>query len=196
MKTSVVSSWRSRSPEPRRSPLSSTRRASLRVSDDVGLERALAEPSRAAATRAASALEADQLRVAAGARREALRADVQRLEEVRLAGAVRAVEEDDARLESELERGIRAEVAERDVADDQPASRMGMIRYQKLSSGRRDEAGAQAIDELELHGVAGDRLEAVAQEVRVEADLELLAGVLDRERLGRLADVLGLRGDR
>ena len=43
---------------------------------------------------------------------------------------------------------------------------------------------------------AADSLEAVSQEVRVEADLELLARVLDRERLRRLADVLRLRGDR
>ena len=40
--------------------------------------------------------EADQLRVAAGARREPLRADVERLEEVRLPGAVRAVKEHDS----------------------------------------------------------------------------------------------------
>ena len=64
--------------------------------------------------------EADQLRVGARARREALRADVQRLEQVRLAGAVRPDDEHEPRLEVEVEPGVRAEVAERDVRDDQP----------------------------------------------------------------------------
>ena len=76
----------------------------------------------------------DQLRVRARARREALRADVERLEQVRLAGAVRAGDEDEPRLERELQPGIRPEVAERDLGDDQPASLIGMIRYQNESS--------------------------------------------------------------
>ncbi len=41
--------------------------------------------------------------------------------------------------------------------------------------------------------VGRDGLETVPEEVRVEADLELLARVVDRQRLGRLADVLRLR---
>jgi hypothetical protein len=58
---------------------------------------------------------------------------VQRFEEVRLAGAVRAGDEDEAGLQRELEPFVRAEVAERDVPDDQalpvyPASLIGMIR--------------------------------------------------------------------
>ena len=77
---------------------------------------------------------ADQLHVGARAGREALRADVQRLEEVRLAGAVRPRDENEPRLERELEPGIRPEVAERDLGDDQPASLIGMIRYQNESS--------------------------------------------------------------
>ena len=48
-------------------------------------------------TRAAACAEADQLRVLPGPRREALRPDVERLEQVRLAGAVRPDDEDDAR---------------------------------------------------------------------------------------------------
>ena len=51
------------------------------------------------------------------------------------------MEQDDPGLEAQLERGVGTKVAERDVADDQPASRMGMIRYQKLSFRERDEAG-------------------------------------------------------
>jgi hypothetical protein len=73
--------------------------------------------------------EADQLRVLPGARREALCGDVQRLEQVRFADTVRPDDEDDARLERELQRCVRAVVAERDPVDDQPASRIGMIRY-------------------------------------------------------------------
>ena len=47
--------------------------------------------------------EADQLRIVSRARREALRRDVQRLEQVRLAGTVTADDEHDAGVEPELE---------------------------------------------------------------------------------------------
>ena len=77
--------------------------------------------------------EPDESRVAARPRREALRPDVQRLEEVRLARAVRAHDEDEARREIEIEPRIGAEVSERRRPNDQPASRIGMIRYQKSS---------------------------------------------------------------
>jgi hypothetical protein len=80
--------------------------------------------------------EADQLAVGARARREALRAEVQRLEQVRLAGTVLPNYEDDSGSEVEVERRVGAVVSERDVPDDQPgpsatqpASRIGMIRY-------------------------------------------------------------------
>jgi hypothetical protein len=53
---------------------------------------------------------------------------VQRLEQVRLAGAVRADDEDEAGLQLQLERVVRAEARERDQRDDQPASLIGMIR--------------------------------------------------------------------
>jgi hypothetical protein len=77
--------------------------------------------------------EADQLPVGARPRREALRRHVQRLEQVRLAGAVLADDEHDSAGEPELESGVRAVVPERDALDDQrgryPARRIGMIRY-------------------------------------------------------------------
>jgi hypothetical protein len=44
---------------------------------------------------------------------------VQRLEQVRLAGSVRAGDEDEARLQRELEPLVAAEVAQRDAPDDQ-----------------------------------------------------------------------------
>jgi hypothetical protein len=63
--------------------------------------------------------EADQLRVVARSRRESLRADVERLEEIRLACAVRPRDEHDPGLELELEACVRAEVALRDFAGDE-----------------------------------------------------------------------------
>jgi hypothetical protein len=44
---------------------------------------------------------------------------VQRLEQVGLAGAVLADDEDDARTERQLEPRVGAEAVQRDVADDQ-----------------------------------------------------------------------------
>jgi hypothetical protein len=64
--------------------------------------------------------EANQLCVGPRPRRKTLRADVQRLEQIRLAGAVRAGDEDEARFELQVEPGVRADVPERDGADDQP----------------------------------------------------------------------------
>jgi hypothetical protein len=57
-----------------------------------------------------------------------LRADVQRLEEVRLAGAVRPDGENEPGSQLELESLVGAEVSEPDVLDDQPGSRIGMIK--------------------------------------------------------------------
>jgi hypothetical protein len=48
-----------------------------------------------------------------------LRADVQRLEQVRLAGAVRPDDKNQTRLETEVEPCVGADVAQRDFADDQ-----------------------------------------------------------------------------
>jgi hypothetical protein len=64
--------------------------------------------------------EADQVALDAGAGREALRADVERLEQIRLAGSVLADDEDDSGGELEIEGAVRAVVPERDAADDQP----------------------------------------------------------------------------
>src|ERR1044072_1680694 len=73
---------------------------------------------------------------------------MERLGEVRLACAVRAVQEEEARRQLEPERCVRAEVWKRDVADDQPARRMGMIRYQKLSSGAAISPGRSRLMSL------------------------------------------------
>jgi len=67
------------------------------VQDDVEVERRAAPFASQGDSRAFTA-EANQARVGAGARREALRADMQRLEQVRLAGAVRADDENETRL--------------------------------------------------------------------------------------------------
>ena len=146
----------------------------------------------------------DELRVLARAEREALRRDVDGLEQVRLARAVGAGDEDEARLESELEPGVRPDVAERDVRDDQPACPGESLAREadrhdqvpeRVAVGA-EQAGSKRVDQLQLHVVGGDGLEALAQELRVEADLERLSVVADRERLAGLADVLALRGDR
>ena len=70
--------------------------------------------------------EADQLRVGTCARREALRPDVERLEQVRLAGPVRTDHEHEPGLQLELEPSIRAEISQRDLVDDQPAPRASL----------------------------------------------------------------------
>jgi hypothetical protein len=64
----------------------------------------------------------------AGARRKALGAHVQRFEQVGLAGAVRADDDNKALAKLELEGDVRAKAPERDPLDDQPASLIGMIR--------------------------------------------------------------------
>jgi hypothetical protein len=63
--------------------------------------------------------EADQLRVNARARREALRPDVQRFEQVRLADAVRSDREDETRPQVELEPLVRPEASELERLDNQ-----------------------------------------------------------------------------
>jgi len=70
------------------------------------------------------------------------------LEQVRLPGSVRPRDEHDSGFELQLEPGVRAEVPERDLADDQPASRIGMIRYQKLSSGDTIRPGRRGLISL------------------------------------------------
>jgi hypothetical protein len=58
------------------------------------------------------ATEANQLRVDPRPRRETLRPHVQRLEQVRLAGAVWTGHEHEPRLQLEIEPGVGAEIAE------------------------------------------------------------------------------------
>ena len=67
-----------------------------------------------------SRAETHEVRVRARPRREALGPEVQRLEQVRLAGSVRAYDEHQAGLEAELQIRVRAKVSERDGVDDQP----------------------------------------------------------------------------
>src|SRR5262249_7845143 len=71
----------------------------------------------------ASLAGANHARVGPRARRETLSAEMDRLEEVRLAGPVLARHEDDARPETPVERRVRAEVPERDVRDEQTTRR-------------------------------------------------------------------------
>jgi len=73
---------------------------------------------------------------------------MERLEQIRLADTVRSMHQHDPRLELQLEARVRAEVAKRDLADDQPARRMGMIRYQKLSSGEVMSPGRNGLMSL------------------------------------------------
>jgi hypothetical protein len=63
--------------------------------------------------------EADQVAVGARPRAEPLSADVERLEQIRLAGAVLADDQDDARTKLEIEPSVRAVLAKRDGVDDQ-----------------------------------------------------------------------------
>jgi hypothetical protein len=78
-------------------------------------------------------------------RTEALRADVQCLQEVRLPRAVSPGYEDQPGPERKLEPGVRPELAERDLVDDQPARRIGMIRYQKLSPSAVSKPGRSGL---------------------------------------------------
>ena len=82
------------------------------------------------------------------------------------------------------------------MLDDQPARRIGMIRYEKFSASERRRPGRSGLISCSAISSVVDRLEPVAQELRLEPDLERLAGERHRQRLLRLADVLGLRRDR
>src|SRR3954462_2788304 len=59
---------------------------------------------------------------------------------------------------------------------------------------RLDQSRSQRADQLEDEILGLRALETVAEELRVEADLERLAVERDGQRLARLADVRGLRG--
>jgi hypothetical protein len=64
--------------------------------------------------------EADELRIGAGPRREPLRPDVQRLEQVGLPRTVRSDDEHQPRFQVEVETSVRPNVPKRDRFDDQP----------------------------------------------------------------------------
>jgi hypothetical protein len=94
---------------------------------DLGLERRACFLSRQADP-CGRLPEAHKPWLRARARRKPLRSDMERLEQVRLPDPVRARHEHYTRNEGELELWVGAEVSERDVRDDQPASLIGMIR--------------------------------------------------------------------
>src|SRR6185437_7511857 len=67
--------------------------------------------------------------------------------------------------------------------------------HEVAGAGRFDQTGAQWADQLEDQLVGLDALEAIAQELGVEADLEWLAAKRHGHGLAGLADVGGLRRD-
>ena len=111
MKTSVWTRDRNSSAEDTAAPLSRIRFASRAETRTSVSTWTLAAPARDAG-RAVRGAVADELRVLARPEREALRRDVHRLEEVRLARAVRPRDEHEPGLELELEPFVRADVAE------------------------------------------------------------------------------------
>ena len=108
VKTSVGNSRRSASLEASRAPSSSAAFAVARRRASTRTSCATPPRSSSSATSAAALAEADQLGVRARARREPLRAEMERLEQVRLAGAVLAHDEHDPGREREVERGVGA----------------------------------------------------------------------------------------
>src|SRR5215212_8906577 len=60
---------------------------------------------------------------------------------------------------------------------------------------RLDQARPQRADQLQGQLLRLGALEPLTEELRVEADLELLTGERDGQRLARLADVRRLRRD-
>jgi hypothetical protein len=59
-----------------------------------------------------------------------------------------------------------------------------------------DETRPKRTDQLHADTVVRDRLEPVAEELGIEADLDRLTRVGDRERLMRLTDILCLSRNR
>src|SRR5688572_25413624 len=86
-------------------------------------------------------------------------------------------------------------MAERLSASDVQADRHQEIE-EAAAVGRLDQTRAQRRDQLEQDVARVDRLESVAQELRVEADLQRLAMEWHRQRLARLTDVGGPRRHR
>src|SRR5262249_54714682 len=98
--------------------------------------------------------EPDQVRVASCARREPLRRDMQRLEQVRLADAIRADGEHEPWAKPELEPRVRPEAPELQRCDDQaaagfrPGRRIGMPRYVKSACSPGRTAGRSGLISL------------------------------------------------
>ena len=70
-----------------------------------------------------------------------------------------------------------------------------MIRYRKSSLSPWINGRAQGLISFKRSLLSDYRLDPVAQELRVEADLQRLAAESHRQRLPGLADVLSLRRD-
>src|SRR5207302_2885329 len=121
-------------------------------------------------------------------------AEVERLEQVRLARAVRSMHDREELAEARLGAGIGAKVAQLHL---QHAHRMRSHvqpdrhdQVHELAAVRRfNQAGPQRTDELENELLRLNALKAVAQEFGIEADLELLAVEWHWDRLARLADI-------
>ena len=113
----------------------------------------------------------DRGRLAASPEREALRAHVDGLEEIRLAGAVGTRDEDEPRDEVELLASIRAEVGQAEVCDDQSArSNLSgqAVRHDEVPevvAFAGDQTRSQRRDELDAYLGFRERLEALAQEL-------------------------------
>ena len=160
---------------PRSEPLSSTRVTSA--------------PMRT--TRASSEVRGDQ----------AERAEVHGLEQARLAGAVAPHDREHLAAQRAVEPVVAAEVRGPDVLDAHRGRGLGRQadRHDQVPvvvGAARQQPRPQRRDQLQHDRVARDALDALAQERRVEADLERLAAEVAGQRLAALADLLGLRRDR
>src|SRR5579884_2408626 len=145
----------------------------------------------------AALAETNELRVAARPGRKALRAHVERLEEVRLADSVRTHGEHEAGTKLQREPLVRPERCEMNRLDDQLAGQADRHHEvcEVVALALQDRRPQRA-DQLQPHVVAVHRLEAVAEEVGVEADLERLSGEAGRHRFLRLAYIVRTRDHR
>src|SRR5262249_29474097 len=108
------------------------------------LEPHLATPACGRRTSALRA-EAHNRRIGASAWRDPLGGEMDGLEQVRLAHAVRTHDEHESGLQHQLEPLVRAKVAERSGFDDQPGRRIGMTRYVKSSASSVRIAGRSGL---------------------------------------------------
>jgi len=66
----------------------------------------------------------------------------------------------------------------------------GHDQVPEVVAGAGDEPRPERADQLKPHIAFGDRLEAVAEKIRVEPDLEHVASRRNRHRFASLADIL------